>query len=503
MNIVQQLRMKPEIPTIYGPLDFRIFRDQLKEIDSLLLKSGIENDFLVTSLKEKEKYLKHLKETPNLPTDHPALNRPNNLQKLSIAFRVNIINRLLNESYRDLAFRLADSSVCQWFIGIDTPLGGKTPGKSSIERYEKMWNDEEISSLIVNLNEKLSDDVNSEFLIASEKALDFTHFYADSTCIESNIHHPVDWLLLRDATRTIIASILTIRNQGLFHRIATPTKFMSTMNSLTMAMTEASRSRGKEGKKKQKRAFREMKKLFRRVVDHGERYREMLQNRWQETEWTEKQMLLVLNRMKNILEQADDIVRLANDRIITGKIAKNHEKILSLYEKDVHVLKRGKAQGEVEFGNKLYIAEQENGLIVDWDFFKDKQKSDVKILKESVKRIESQFRVDSFSADRGFDSEANRRILEEKGTFNAICPKAPSTLQERILEQQFRNEQKRRAQTEGRIGIIKGVFIGKKILRKGFKNREKKVVWSILTHNLWVTARIAIQNREERAKVAA
>ena len=42
------------------------------------------------------------------------------------------------------------------------------------------------------------------------------------------------------------------------------------------------------------------------------------------------------------------------------------DKILSLYEQDVRILVRGKAGAEVEFGNALYLAEQADGLIVDY-----------------------------------------------------------------------------------------------------------------------------------------
>ncbi len=67
-----------------------------------------------------------------------------------------------------------------------------------------------------------------------------------------------------------------------------------------------------------------------------------------------------------------------------------------------------------------------------------------------------------------------------------------------MTDEKFRAAQKRRAQTEGRIGIFKNKFIGNKILRKGFDNKEMKVLWSILVHNLWVVARIA--NKKQMIK---
>ena len=458
--------------------------------------------FLVKSLEEKERVEIQLKENPEAKIDKNILNRPSDINKLAVAFRTTILGTLMDESYRRLSFFFADSTIAQWFIGIDTPVGGATPAKSSIERYEKLWSEDEISDLIKKLNRVVSEQANAEKLLSSDLPLDFTHYYADSTCIESNIHHPVDWLLLRDAVRRLTASIKIIRAQGILHRMKSPDSFLSKMNSLTMSMTESSRNRSADGKKKQKAAFRSMRDLLNTVVKHAERYKKLLEGNWKITEWSKAQMLQVIKRIDNVLEQVPDIIKIAYKRIIQHKQTKNADKILSLYEKNVHVIKRGKAQGEIEFGNKFYLAEQENGLIVDWDYFKEKQISDARIFKDSITRIESQFTIKSMTTDRGFDSKRNRKTLEDKGIYNSICPTAPNVLQERLKEGKFCAEQKRRSQTEGRIGIFKSKFIGSKIQRKGFENGDKKILWSILTHNLWVVARIAIENKESKLEAA-
>ena len=50
--------------------------------------------------------------------------------------------------------------------------------------------------------------------------------------------------------------------------------------------------------------------------------------------------------------------------------------------------------------------------------------------------------------------------------------------------------QERRSQTEGRIGIVKNQFLGRPLRVKGFAHRELAVAWGVLTHNLWVLARL-------------
>ena len=56
---------------------------------------------------------------------------------------------------------------------------------------------------------------------------------------------------------------------------------------------------------------------------------------------------------------------------------------------------------------------------------------------------------------------------------------------------------KRRAQSEGRIGIVKNVFLQGTPKAKGYKNRAMQVTWAVLAHNLWLVARKASWKKAE------
>jgi IS5 family transposase len=73
--------------------------------------------------------------------------------------------------------------------------------------------------------------------------------------------------------------------------------------------------------------------------------------KWEQTEWTEKQAQVVIRRIDNVLKKLPAAIEQAHERIIGGRRVANSEKVLSLYEEDAHVLVRGKAGAEVEFGN--------------------------------------------------------------------------------------------------------------------------------------------------------
>jgi hypothetical protein len=69
------------------------------------------------------------------------------------------------------------------------------------------------------------------------------------------------------------------------------------------------------------------------------------------------------------------------------------------------VIVRGKAGAEVEFGNTLLLAEQPDGVIVDWHLHRDSAPADARQLPASLVRLEAAYGVDVVRAlvtDRGF-----------------------------------------------------------------------------------------------------
>jgi hypothetical protein len=90
-------------------------------------------------------------------------------------------------------------------------------------------------------------------------------------------------------------------------------------------------------------------------------------------------------------------------------------------------------------------------------------------------------------------------MLKQREIGDGFCPRDVSELSNRLAtEEGFRAGLKRRAATEARIGIFKNVFLGGKLLVKGFKHRELAVGWAALTHNLWVVARMAEAEKKRK-----
>jgi len=485
--IAFQPELRPALPCVFAAKDYREFRATLVEMDRILIVSGIENRFIARQVKRLEK-----RDGKRLSVRRAQRHG----RTFRLALRYGILLAITQDSFRRLSRQVADSLLFQWFTHTSFVDGVRPISKSTLERFGKIFPDGELATLIHELTGATGDKVAAGELLYRETALRFDEIFADSTCVKANIHYPVDWVLLRDATRTLANAINLIRKRGLKHRIRPPEEFIREMNKLCIEMTHTRKR--KDAKKVRKKVFRRMKKLMKTIEGHARNYHALLEGHWIQTGWSELETQVVLDRIQGILDQLPQAIHQAHERIIGERRVPNKEKILSLYAPDVHVLVRGKADAETEFGNGLYLAEQADGLIVDWSFMQGQPPSDSKLVKDSLERItETYGKPDSYTGDRGFDSANARTDLEELGIINAICPRSVPMLQEKLEDEGFCRLQKRRGATEGRIGIFKNAYLGSPLRSKGFGNRKTRIEWCILGHNLWKLATMAAQKRAD------
>src|SRR2546427_3838739 len=449
------------VSTVIGPIEFRVWKNRLERIDDILGRSDVEKMFQRLSLRRRDEDEQRAAEKENRPFRALSAGEQAGYQRLSSqALRCHVVQTLMGEDFRGFSCRLAESPLLQWFCKMDRLDAVRIPGKSALQRYRQWLAEADmrkvIDTLLVSAAESQDEDGHQKLRLA--EALHLESYFLDTTCVQLNIHYPVDWVLLRDAARTLMKATMLIRKRGLKVRMEEPEEFLKRMNQLCIRMTHARRK--KDGKRVRKAVLREMKKLSKRI--------------------------------RMVVEKLPAAIRQAHERIIGERQVENDEKILSLYEEHASVYVRGKAGAEVEFGSQLLLGESQSGVIVDWELVGGKPQADTKMLQRSLERMKETAggpRIRAVGGDRGFDSKPNRAMLEEDGIYNAICPKAPEELKKRMKDGKFVEVQKRRSQTEARISIFKNGFLGSPLLSKGHANQEREVAWNVLAHNLWVIAR--------------
>lgn len=486
---VQELRRG--LPRVVGNVDYRTFERQILRMDDLLRRSGAEDRLVARKLTAWGAGRRRVGARAQVRFQ----------QQCRRALRCTLARRWTEQEYRPFSRHLAESALLQGFCQVGLLDVVRVPGKSTLQRYEALYTEAEIRAVVAEFN-RLAEVApqDGEQPLGLAEAAEPTVVWADSFCLQANIHFPVDWVLLRDGVRTLVRAMTLIRRAGLKHRMVEPSVFLKQMNTLSMEMTQAGRRSG--SRRARKRILRAMKRLTGTVRRHGQRYAGLLARRWGETEWTERQAAQVRGRIEGVLTQLPEAIRQAHERIIGQRPVANAEKLLSLYEPELRVIVRGKAGAEVEFGNTLLVVEQREGLLVDWQLLRETSPGDPTLLEESLKRIHAVYGHDPLAvgADRGFDRRKTREFLEQRGMFNGLCPRDPRDLRRQMADEGFTAIQRRRAQTEGRIGILQNEFLGTPLRSKGFAARARAVAWAVLAHNLWVLARLPELEEKKRRK---
>lgn len=500
-TIALQSWLRPALTPVGANCDYERFRADLEPIEKSIRDSQVEKLAVEFALEA-------------LPSAARAQDRQKRAQFAVVALRMELLRHLLGlPSFRAFSRHLASSDLLADFCHIRDLSGINWSSKSTLHRASELFSAKQLR----RMNEVLTEVAANEDLcthVGLEEVVDASVLLADSTCLEANIHYPVDWVLLKDVSHTLLQAIALIRSEGLLNRMEkSPEDLAREMNRLCIEMTHSRRR--KDAKKRRKAVFRKMKALLKCIGGHARKHRDRLESAYVMTRWSARQAARIIVRIKEKLERLPKVIKQAHERIIGGRLVANEEKILSVHEGNIRTLVRGKSGKEVvprslrrhakPFGNALYIAESLEGFILDYELYPDKPPSEEAKLRESLVRQQSldiDTPIEAVVCDRGFDTRRMRSELKEAGIANMICPRHVKELKKRMQDDRFRALQRRRGATEGRIAILKNN--GGRVCRaKGYESRARAVGFGVLAHNMWWIARTVREADAREQKEAA
>ena len=468
--------------------DYANFREQLDGVEALLQGSHLESmatDFAVEGFEQASVRERRARATFALK-----------------ALRVEALRMLLgNPAFRPFSRTVASSDLLADFCGARRIDGIRGVSKSVLERASKFFRPDQVKWMQQVLTEMCGEKDRSKEIglsapVATEVCL------VDTTCLEANIHFPIDWLLLRDVAETLLKAIKLIRKAGLRERMPQePEDFATQMSRLCIEMTHTRRK--EDSRRARKGVLRRLKPLLRTIASHARRHRDRLEHHYAQTDYSRAQAERIVERIDRMLALVPEVIKQAHERIIGERLVPNAGKILSAYEPDVQVIVRGKAGREVEFGNTLYLAESQQGLILDWELYQEKAPAEWRQLQQSLERqnaFDLSAPLEAAVGDRGFCARAGKAELQAREIYDAVCPKDPDELKRRMKEPRFAALQRRRGSTEGRVAILKQ-RCARRLRCRGFEHRYLAIAWAVLGHNLWVVARML--KAQEKLREAA
>ncbi len=249
-NIAVQSFLRPALTPVIRCKDYTVFLETMERIDRVLIDSSLEREAIVKALEGWD-------EAGGKDRERRAL-------RAIKALRVEVVRHLLGGiSFRCLSQELGRSELLANFCRVREVDGIRKISKSSLERDSKFFDEAYLRQLHARMTEVVG---NAEHCgeAGLEKPIDTRECLIDATCLEANIHWPVDWVLLKDVGATLLKAISLIRQAGMKQRMPQGAKGLAReMNKRCLEMTHARRRR--EAGKARKGILRRMKLLLKKI----------------------------------------------------------------------------------------------------------------------------------------------------------------------------------------------------------------------------------------------
>ena len=325
-------------------------------------------------------------------------------------------------------------------------------------------------------------------LAQEHKIISGRRMRVDTTVVETNIHYPTDSGLLGDGVRVLtrlMKKVTEIAGE-------VGAKLRDRTRSVQRRLIEigrASRSKGEAAKEKVKTVYRKLVKVTGRVVGQAKRFSaEIGQGVKRAADVLQQAALKALQQeLDTMRTRVQQVIRQTKARVFGGD-THVEGKLISLFEPDTEIIRKGKASKPTEFGKMVKIQEAENQIVIAYEVY-DQRPSDRDLLIPALEIHEQRLeRVPELVAgDAGFYSAQGETKAQEMGVKRVSIPNHSTKSAERRRHQKqrwFRKGQKWRTGCEGRISVLKRRHGLNRCRYKGKAGMKRWVGLAVISDNL-------------------
>jgi IS5 family transposase len=388
-----------------------------------------------------------------------------------VILRLLLLKHMRDWSYEELAREVRANLVYREFTRIG---GGKVPDDKSMSRFGRQLGPEVV--------EKLHQRVVS--IAQEKKVIQGRKLRVDTTVVETNIHYPTDSTLLSDGVRVLTRVMMKVtevvgqvgtqlrdRTRSVKHRI--------------LEIARASRDKSEKGKQKLAAAYGKLLKTTSRVVGQAKKFSAEIAGKVKRG--PRKVVQKAKRQLDEMIPRVQQVLRQTRQRVLGGD-TRAEGKIVSVFELQTEVIRKGKAGKPTEFGKLVKIQEAENQIVTHYEVFEERP-SDSALLTPSIERHIEQFghAPRMAAADVGFFSAANEAKAEELGVKWVAVPSQSTKSQQRKQRQKkrwFKKAQKWRTGCEGRISVLKRRHGMNRSRYKGTSGMRRFVGLGVIADNL-------------------
>lgn len=305
----------------------------------------------------------------------------------------------------------------------------------------------------------------------------------DSYVLETDVHYPTDLNLLWDAARKSI-DILS----SLYEKLELKgwRKKAYWKRELKKAMRDCGKINKSGGANKTER----LETAVKTYLDAAYALEAKIYECIQALQCEEITLSIVESlRLENAVYFHDHLIGhidLVERRLLRGETIPHEEKVFSLFEPHTELIKKGKAGAPVEFGRRLLVSSQENGLILDYKVMgSGSETGEVLPLVDRLFNGYGEGNLQSISFDKGFSSQQDRELLEEY-IPEVVMPKKgrrSQSDQQRESAPMWRKRKNAHSAVESDINSLEHHGLDR-CPDKGFDGYKRYVGLGVLAYNL-------------------
>lgn len=369
---------------------------------------------------------------------------------------------------------LHENAYWQCFCGFNTFQGGQILEASSLVKFRNR-----IGTVGMQQIESLLLKAWSEMGLVKTKRV-----AVDTTAQPKNIAYPTDADLLHRIRGKIVKQIKRVREEVTLRK---PFRTYSRTGKKLLLGIKKFYRRNPEGRKE---AIKELKEMTRRVVEQAAGVANSLYSRGFKEAGRKLNRLVSLG--KRIVNQTK--------QVLSGESPQN--RIYSLHEPDVAVIKKGKSHPDCEFGAIVALAKNDDGVILSHVEYQHNV-ADVKTLGQMITVIKKNTGQPprEITGDRGFSQSLQKQENCRKrwGVKRIAIHRKGKIPHPDSRELWFRKALKQRIKIEPVIGHLKCDHRMNRCRYKGMAGDTVNVAWATVAWNTKKVVRLHRQREEKQA----
>jgi transposase, IS5 family len=395
---------------------------------------------------------------------------------VEVILRMLVVKHLYDWSFPATTHFVADSLVLRQFCRLYCET---VPDQSTLNRWARLIQPATLHRLLDHITQ-----VACHLQVTQGRKLRM-----DGTVVATNIHHPTDSTLLNDGVRVLSRALghaKTLLHDAVAAAQDASTYYAQQAREKMKRIMEVARQGGEVAAERLKTTYRDLLDLTTTVVGRGKHTQEVL------TAQTTAATQRVAGTLAQFIPLVEQVITQTTRRVLQGEQVPASEKIVSLFEPDTAIIRKGKPGKPTEFGRCVWLEEVEGRIISGYTVL-DGNPDEKAQLPLSLDQHMQQFGhpPDLLTGDRGLHSAANERYAQQRGVTEVVLPKPGRKSAKRIAYEQqdwFRAGRNWRAGIEGRISGLKRRHRLDRCGYHGTAGMERWVGLGVIAHDLHVIA---------------